>query len=89
MIELIKAKLEVLIIEIETVSLLGHSVPKDSSRSLAVWERHIELKKEISRLHANLSHAQSAEANDAAIGTERIGGTKNRRSARTGTLNNE
>ena len=56
--ELLKAKLDLLSVEMETVSLLGHTVAIDSPHRLAVMERQIELTKEISQLHACLGQAR-------------------------------
>jgi hypothetical protein len=54
MIELLRARLELLSVEIETVSLLGRTAPSDSPHRTAATERQIELKQEMSLLQAKL-----------------------------------
>ena len=67
MIELIKARLEVLSVEMETVSLLGHTSASDSPHHIAAMERENELKHEISLLQRSLGKAHSEAASDAQL----------------------
>jgi hypothetical protein len=59
MIEIVKARLELLSVEMETVSLLGHTAASDSPHQIAAKERQIELQQEISRIYHILEQARS------------------------------
>jgi hypothetical protein len=59
MIEIVKARLELLSVEMETVSLLGHTAANASPHQIAAKERQIELQQEISRIYLILEQALS------------------------------
>lgn len=54
MIELLKAKLDLLSVEMETVTLLRNTATSDSPHHFVATERQKELTHEISQLHASL-----------------------------------
>jgi hypothetical protein len=56
MIELLKARLDLLFVEMETVTLLGNTAASDSPHRFVAMERKMELKQEISRLHESLGN---------------------------------
>lgn len=65
--ELLRARLEVLSVEMETVSLLGHTSASDSPHQLAARERETELKQEILLLHVSLNQANAGAAPDGGL----------------------
>lgn len=61
MMELLRAKLELLTVEMETVSLLGLTSVTDSPYHIAAVERQIELRQEISLVYISLGETSPDE----------------------------
>jgi hypothetical protein len=61
MIELLKAKLDLLSVEMETVTLLRNTAVSDSPHHFVAMERQIELTQEISRLHESLGQVAASD----------------------------
>ena len=62
--ELLRAKRELLSLEMETVSLLGRTASNDSPKSIAAQERQLELHREISQLRVHLSEINPDTSED-------------------------